>query len=368
MKRRSSLYLLGMLCAAIAVLALFAGCSEDSTQPTAPDGATLMSAKHPGMIATMAVQNRHTPLLMTDPEIVGTATGLDERGKPAIYVLLKSDAGRARVPAELEGVHVIPRVTGEFTALKKPQPSSGHTARYPRPIPMGVSGGNAYDLANNYCCSGTLGALVAGGGTQYILSNSHVLCGDVASSSGDPDIAEIGDPINQPGMIDVQCQAIPADYVANLSTLSTLIDPTANVDCALAEVIPGMVSADGTILEIGVLSSQTMDAYVDLDVKKSGRTTGLTRSYVYAINGTVNVGYQDECNGVSFTKLFTGQIMIYNKREAFLAGGDSGSLLVEDVSVNPRAVGLCFAGSRYDAIANPIDDVLAHLGVSMVGN
>lgn len=368
MKRRSSLHLSRVLCAAVLVLALFAGCSTDSTQPTAPNETGLMSAKHPGMIAAMAVQNRHTPELMRDSEVVGTATGLDERGKPAIYVLLKSETGRVRVPGELDGIRVIPRVTGEFKALKKPQPVTGHTDRYTRPIPLGVSGGNAYDLANNYCCSGTLGALVAGGGTQYILSNSHVLCGDVAASAGDPDIAQIGDPINQPGMIDVACQAIPDDYVANLSTLSTLTDPNANVDCALAEVMTGKVSTDGTILEIGTLSAQTMDAYVNLDVKKSGRTTGLTRSYVYAINGTVNVGYTDECNGSSFVKLFTGQIMIYNKREAFLAGGDSGSLVVEDVDVNPRAVGLCFAGSRFDAIANPIDDVLAHLGVTMVGN
>jgi len=52
----------------------------------------------------------------------------------------------------------------------------------------------------------------------------------------------------------------------------------------------------------------------------------------------------------------------------FIAAGDSGSLMVEDVDVNPHAVGLLFAGSSTTAIANPIDDVLKSFGVSMVGS
>src|SRR5215207_8111872 len=57
------------------------------------------------------------------------------------------------------------------------RPSRGgadHTARQPRPIQLGVSGGNAGDLANGYCCSGTLGALVTSGSKQYILSNTRI--------------------------------------------------------------------------------------------------------------------------------------------------------------------------------------------------
>ena len=41
--------------------------------------------------------------------------------------------------------------------------------------------------------------------------------------------------------------------------------------------------------------------------------------------------------------------------------------MVEDVATNPRAVGLLYAGSSSIAVANPIDDVLNHFGVSMVG-
>ncbi len=36
--------------------------------------------------------------------------------------------------------------------------------------------------------------------------------------------------------------------------------------------------------------------------------------------------------------------------------------MVEDVVTNPRAIGLLFAGSSTDAIANPINQVLSFLG------
>jgi hypothetical protein len=110
-------------------------------------------------------------------------------------------------------------------------------------------------------------------------------------------------------------------------------------------------------------------------VKKSGRTTGLTRSKISGLNATVSVAYDNECaGGAAFTKTFTGQIVIANSGSAFLNSGDSGSLLVEDVTTKPRAVGLLYAGSSTSAIANPIQQVLTFLGgklggtATMVGN
>jgi hypothetical protein len=87
----------------------------------------------------------------------------------------------------------------------------------------------------------------------------------------------------------------------------------------------------------------------------------------------VSITYENECaGGTSFTKTFTGQIIISNARCKFQKGGDSGSLLVQDVTTNPKAVGLCFAGSSVCtnssiAIANPINEVLAWAGATMVG-
>jgi hypothetical protein len=41
--------------------------------------------------------------------------------------------------------------------------------------------------------------------------------------------------------------------------------------------------------------------------------------------------------------------------------------MVENVSTNPRAIGLLFAGSSTIAVANPIGEILDHLKVSLVG-
>ena len=41
--------------------------------------------------------------------------------------------------------------------------------------------------------------------------------------------------------------------------------------------------------------------------------------------------------------------------------------MVEDVTTNPRAIGLLYAGSSTSAIANPINEVLAFLGPAVGG-
>ncbi|MBU8922677.1 MAG: S1 family peptidase [Bacteroidales bacterium] len=355
--------------ALLVAFGMLAGCSGVSDNLNAPDteglGLVQLSKADPRIQSVMAVQDRHTGNLMSDPEVVGTATGLDDKGTPAIFVYLETSKGGKNVPAEIEGIPVMKIVSGKMMMLRGGGTSTtGHTARYPRPISLGVSGGNSKDFAYPYCCSGTLGALLQdGSGTQFILSNKHVFAGDQAASANDPDVAEVGNEINQPGLIEVGCQDLSADYVANLS--AWCVDGN-DIDAALAEVMPGMVDPGGSILEIGELSATTMDAYVGLNVKKSGRTSGLTRAYVSALNATFTVGGSDECGGEATTELFTGQIVVTGNK--FLQSGDSGSLLVEDVAVNPRAVGLLFAGSTRTAIANPIDNVLNYFGMYMVGN
>ena len=245
-----------------------------------------------------------------------------------------------------------------------PSKGADHKARQTRPIALGVSGGNASDIANGYCCSGTLGALVTDGQRQFILSNTHVFAGDVALG-GNNRIAKVGDEIDQSGLIDVGCQYIANDIVADVADWATF--GQFNIDAAIAEVRAGQVRSDGSILEIGPPANTTVSAFVGQAVKKSGRTTGLTRSSISSLNASVTVGYTDECAGGSFNVTYEGQILINNRSSRFLNSGDSGSLMVEDVATNPRAVGLLYAGSSSIAVANPIDDVLDHFNVSMVG-
>jgi len=209
-------------------------------------------------------------------------------------------------------------------------------------------------------------ATICIGKTQYILSNYHVFESDIGSG-GNGIVATNGDPIIQPGLIDVNCTAASAQTVGTLVKRSSL--PNSNVDCSTAQVVSGKVRTDGAILEIGTISKATVAAFINQAVKKSGRTTGLSRSSISGLNATVSVTYDNECaGGTAFTKTFTGQLVAANRGSKFLNSGDSGSLMVEDVAANPHAVGLLFAGSSSSAIANPIAEVLAFLNASMVGN
>ncbi|HOT96693.1 MAG TPA: hypothetical protein PLN61_09180 [bacterium] len=357
--------------ALVLVLALLTGCGEKQAAPTAAEpvaAAGEWTLDNPAIQAVAAVQERHTASLMKNSEVVGTYVTVTEAGQPVIVVMTKSPVlqkGPGGLPAELESVPLLVQVTGEIKAMKSSS-STSHTAKQTPPIQLGTSGGWSYDLANGYCCGGTLGSLIKIGSAQYILSNYHVLEADIVSG-GNSRVATSGDPVIQPGLIDVNCSAAGAQNVATLVVKNSL--PSNNVDCAVAQVISGMVRTDGSILEIGTLSATTVAASVGQAVKKSGRTTGLTRSSVSGLNGTVSVSYENECaGGTAFTKTFTGQIIIANKQSKFLNSGDSGSLMVQDVTTNPKAIGLLFAGSNTTAVANPINEVLSFLGATMVGN
>lgn len=366
--------IVGVAIVLLSLSALFwAGCSNDN--PTNSDSIGVdsettadTSPYSPRIRSVFEVQNRHTADLLASDNVVGTATGLDENGEPIILIYTIEAASKGALPSELDGIRVRHEVTGRFVAMKG-KPGGGGVdpkAKQTPPVQMGTSGGWRHDLANGYCCAGTLGSLVQIGNSKYVLSNYHVLEADIVNG-GNGRTASNGDPIIQPGLIDVNCSASAAQDVATLSLKHSL--PGSNVDCAVGQVIPGMVDETGAILSIGTISSSTVAAFIGQDVKKMGRTSGLGRSSVSGLNANVNIAYENECAGGSaFTKLFTGQIVIANRGSKFLAGGDSGSLMVEDVSSNPRAVGLLYAGSSTSAIANPIDDVLDFLNATMVGN
>lgn len=237
---------------------------------------------------------------------------------------------------------------------------------------MGTSGGWIFDLANGYCFGGTLGSLIEIGGVKYILSDFHVLSADV-TLGGNNKVAEAFGPVIHPALIDVSCNSNSSEIVALLSDWSDPLSPKGStvIDAAIALVVDEtFVDPTGSILGIGEIANVTLPAIESLRaaVKKSGRTTGLTSSTVVLIDASVNVTYENECAGSTReTATFTNQIVIDNKGSKFLAGGDSGSLLVENKNKAPKAIGLLFAGSSSYAIDNPIDDVLAAFNAQMVG-
>lgn len=337
----------------------------------AGDASSDLNLDHPRVKAVVAVQNTVTTDLMKLPGVLGTAVGLDDAGQTSLLVYVDSAApARAEIvrslPPQIRGIGVKVELTEKFRAF------AGNTAKQSPPIQLGTSGGWTYDLANGYCCGGTLGSLIQVNGIQYLMSNYHVLESDIVNG-GNNLVASTGQPVIQPGLIDVNCSASSAQPVATLVKLGSL--PGSNVDVGVAQVASGMVRADGAILGIGTISKNTVGAALRQGVKKSGRTTGLTSSSISGLNATINISYENECAGsTAFTKTFTGQIVISNTGKRFLNSGDSGSLMVENVTTNPRAIGLLYAGGTSTAIANPINEVLSFVGgklggtATMVGN
>jgi hypothetical protein len=93
-------------------------------------------------------------------------------------------------------------------------------------------------------------------------------------------------------------------------------------------------------------------------VAKSGRSTGLTCASVNATNIEASVEYTKGCGtGSTFDVTYTDAISMGDG--TFSAEGDSGSLVVDQTTAD--SVGLLFAGSDTDTVANPIGDVLAQL-------
>jgi hypothetical protein len=235
-------------------------------------------------------------------------------------------------------------------------------------IVLGTSGGNANDSSTNTsthtitCCGGTLGSLVTRGGTQYILSNTHILARS--------DLAQLGESIVQPALIDTStCTSSGARTVANLSAFYNLENGTLpKIDAAIAQVVPGNVDPSGNILYLGASADANgvpvpgalhagsgVVASVGMPLAKSGRSTGLTCSTALAVAVNVNVQYQKGCGtGATFSVDYTNQVDIAGG--SFSAEGDSGSLIVSQNSADP--VALLYAGSDTDTVGNPVAPVL----------
>jgi len=230
------------------------------------------------------------------------------------------------------------------------------------PIKLGTSGGNADDVSGRFCCGGTLGSLLTRNGSFYILSNNHVLARS--------DQASLGEPISQPGIVDTNCSTAGTQTVANLTSFVSLKASGTSVDAAIALIVPGAVDLTGDILMLGsTATGSTPDpgpphqgrgilASIGEPVAKSGRTSGLTCSKVSATNLATSVTYQTQCNGgTSFTVTFNNQVAVSGG--GFSAGGDSGSLIVDQNTADP--VALLYGGSDTDAVGNPVGDVIAAL-------
>jgi hypothetical protein len=314
---------------------------------------------------TLELQNLHTPELMSHPDVLGTATGLTDTGAPAIVVYTQSDIAPGSkapvIPRSIEGVPVLVKSTAGFFALenlagkepkKGPPPGKGGgngdnidpTARFNLPVPIGVSVGNEEE-----CSSGTIGARLRIGGGVFALSNNHVFALSNEASAGSE--------ILQPGLYDTGCVYDDNNVIGTLQDFVTIdfAGGTNTVDAAITgtsiERVGNTTPSDG----YGTPKETVVEAFLDQEVQKYGRSTALTNGTVTGINATLRVRYSA---GVA---LFIDQIIVESGKP-FIKNGDSGSLVVD---LENFSVGLVFAGNTSGklAVANPIQAVLDAFGV-----
>lgn len=268
---------------------------------------------------------------------------------------VSSLAAKDVIPATIQGLPTDVLEVGEIKLL-----SEDRTKKW-RPAPGGVSVGHK-DVS-----AGTLGCLVYRDGEVMILSNNHVLAN---CNSG-----KIGDAILQPGVYD---GGVLADEIAKLydfveiSMVEASQCPIANsickvcnffskalhrrsrlvpvtnvgsntVDCAIAKPNQGD-DVTNRILEIGIINGE-VEPELNLKVKKSGRTTGLTEGKITQTGVSINVDMGD-----GRTALFTDQFAMEGHMSE---PGDSGSAIIGGTKI----VGLLFAGSDTITIANKFSNV-----------
>ncbi len=341
--------------------------------------------------------------LLSRANVVGVGTGYktrggeivrDDNGDPVEGIVvsvtqkvpLEQLAPGDVIPATVAGLQTDVIETGPITILADLR--TGETAAIDpqqrlRPIVPGLSIG-----LNPGVTAGTLGFIVqkADSSARYVLSNWHVISasntpiedrdvltitqpgnfdggrvpGDVVALLAEfVPITVGGGPIPSPCPTAVAVAWLPnliATVVGSGTRLMPVVDVAAEGD-NLVDAALGLIEVDydRETPEIGLVTD-TAAIELGMRVQKFGRTTRHTVGTVTQVNATFSVsGYPGG------SAVFIDQVAITADSGSFLEGGDSGSGLV---SIDGKAVGLCFAGSTTIGIANTWRNVEAALNVS----
>ena len=330
-------------------------------------------------------KSKYERQLFGKPNVVGVMTGHKVRGGERINELSIVCLVEKKLAAEtLQSKELVPATIQDYPTDviqvgKLMAFDFDYKARH-RPSPMGTSGGHLQVTA------GTNGELLKErrSGKFCIGTNNHV-----GANSNE---ARIGDPYLQPGIYDGG--RYPDDVIGHLLKFIPIVFEDEQGGCGVARslssifnFLTGLIGSrtrlisvlrsgqdnlvDAAMIEVAVrdvksdipgigVPKGSREARLDMDVQKSGRTTGhTTGGTITGIDATIGpVSY-----GPGKNAYFRDQIII--SKEGFSAGGDSGSLILD---TEGYAVGKLFAGSDTEniTIANHIHHYLDLLEADLV--
>lgn len=255
-----------------------------------------------------------------------------------------------RVPSQVSGIET-DVVERRFLPKVLRVPISDYKVRADEerydPLLGGISIGPCR-VFSGFVYVGTLGAITLNRKTckSMLLTNYHVVCPE--------NDCTVGENMAQPSPADGgEC---PEDIVGQIAAGYI----GGEVDCAVVRQTDGGYVC--RIVDIGPVTG-TAVATLGMEVRKRGRTSGLTYGMVEEIDDTFDIDYGP---GLGTIRL-TSQIGIQADRTksiVFGSPGDSGSVVVNR---NNEVVGLYCCGSEDDIFggANPIQPVLGILKVDM---
>lgn len=259
-----------------------------------------------------------------------------------------------RLPTEINGVPTDVIESPPAFVMGVPACSVDRRLRQ-RPVIGGISSAHVLVTAGTLACVCRSTRAGDDPDAVFVLSNNHVYA--------DVDKAAVGDALLQHSPND---GGTAADQIATFERAVGIalggLTPNA-VDAAIGRLIGGVPFLPG-VCTLGAISG-TDRATEAMLVRKHGRTTGYTEGIVTdeSYDAVVGMDHHDP----SVVALFRGQIRIERTAPfaTFGLGGDSGSLVMRRDT--QEAVGLYFAGppSGTYGIANPIDDVLHELEISL---
>ncbi|MFO1267507.1 MAG: hypothetical protein U1F25_14200 [Rubrivivax sp.] len=232
-------------------------------------------------------------------------------------------------------------IEGRYRQRLRPGTGASATSRRARFDPL--RGGISVSRSGRYG-AGTLGGIVLdrASGAPMLLSNWHVL---VASW-----LARPGTAVFQPATTD---GAAAADQVGRLARDAMSV----NLDAAVAWVDDSR-SLSALQHQLGRVRGRAQPAH-EMRVAKSGRTSGVTRGEISGTDGVMTLRY------AGLTRQIRHVITIEpaDGADVLSAGGDSGSLFLDEAS--GACVALHFAGGDFPerALAIDINPVVDALGV-----